>query len=123
VVTEEFLAKYNKSVKEGYDDFSLIDYSTVKPDRNNYKNFTDYWEKLCDYLIENIGTHTAVKKKRKPSKEILMAPRKLTNRQKTTLKKHSKHHTKKHMSSMKKAMKKGKTFKAAHKKAMKKVGR
>ena len=47
----------------------------------------------------------------------------LTSRQKTTLKKHSKHHTKKHMTSMKTAMRKGKTFGAAHKKAMKKVGR
>ena len=54
---------------------------------------------------------------------MLMAPKKLTNRQKTTLKKHSKHYTKKHMSSMKTAMRKGKTFGAAHKKAMKKVGR
>ena len=49
--------------------------------------------------------------------------KKITPRQKSTLKKHSKHHTKKHMSSMKTAMKKGKTFSASHKKAMKKVGR
>jgi len=48
---------------------------------------------------------------------------KLSARQKTTLKKHSKHHTKKHMSSMKKEMRKGKSFTAAHKKAMKKVGK
>jgi hypothetical protein len=54
---------------------------------------------------------------------MLMAPKKLTQRQKTTLKKHSKHHTKKHMSSMKKTMRKGKTFGVAHKKAMKTVGR
>tara|TARA_R100001369_G_scaffold64324_1_gene91573 strand:+ start:988 stop:1152 length:165 start_codon:yes stop_codon:yes gene_type:complete len=54
---------------------------------------------------------------------MLMAPKKLTQRQKTTLNKHSKHHTKKHMSRMKTAMKKGKTFGASHKKAMKKVGR
>ena len=65
VVTKEFLAKYNKSVKEGYDDFSLIDYSTIKPDRNNYKNFTDYWEKLCDYLIEKYRYTYGSKEKKK----------------------------------------------------------
>jgi len=52
-----------------------------------------------------------------------MAPKKLTSRQKTTLKKHSKHHTKKHMSRMKTDMKKGETFGASHKKAIKKVGK
>ena len=46
-------------------------------------------------------------------------PKQLTGGQKKTMKKHSKHHTKKHMASMKK----GKTFKQAHNKAMRKVGR
>ena len=50
-------------------------------------------------------------------------PKQLTGGQKKTMKKHSKHHTKKHMSSMTKAMKKGKTFKQAHNKAMRKVGK
>ena len=45
--------------------------------------------------------------------------KKLTQSQKTTLKKHSKHHSKKHMNEMKK----GKTFGQAHKTAMKKVGK
>ena len=48
---------------------------------------------------------------------------KLNRRQKETLKKHSKHHTKKHMDEMIKVMKKGTSFSAAHKKAIKKVGR
>tara|TARA_R100001143_G_C3260310_1_gene87504 strand:+ start:306 stop:437 length:132 start_codon:yes stop_codon:yes gene_type:complete len=39
------------------------------------------------------------------------------------LKKHSKHHTKKHIKSMVLAMKKGKSFKQAHKTAIKKVGK
>ena len=50
-------------------------------------------------------------------------PKQLTGRQKKTMKKHSKHHTKKHMATMKKDMKKGKTFKQAHNKAMRKVGK
>jgi hypothetical protein len=49
--------------------------------------------------------------------------KKLTKSQQATLKKHSVHHTKKHMASMRAAMRKGKTFGAAHKEAMKKVGR
>ena len=47
---------------------------------------------------------------------------KLSKRQQTALKKHSKHHTKKHVSSMVKAMNKGVTFTQSHKNAMKKVG-
>tara|TARA_Y100000816_G_scaffold275518_1_gene243824 strand:+ start:7480 stop:7632 length:153 start_codon:yes stop_codon:yes gene_type:complete len=47
----------------------------------------------------------------------------LTKRQKATLAKHKKHHTAKHMAFMRTEMKKGSTFTAAHKKAMKKVGK
>tara|TARA_R110000824_G_C14740355_1_gene627372 strand:+ start:209 stop:367 length:159 start_codon:yes stop_codon:yes gene_type:complete len=49
---------------------------------------------------------------------------KLTQRQKDTLKKHSKHHSKKHMNLMINLMTEGKgvTFTVAHKKAQKKVG-
>tara|TARA_R100000700_G_scaffold37802_1_gene48339 strand:- start:26 stop:181 length:156 start_codon:yes stop_codon:yes gene_type:complete len=46
----------------------------------------------------------------------------LTQRQKDTLKKHSKHHTAKHMAMMRKEMRAGKSFTAAHKMAQKKVG-
>jgi hypothetical protein len=52
-----------------------------------------------------------------------MPKKKLTKRQTDALKKHSKHHTKKHMAAMRKSMASGSTFTAAHKKAMKKVGR
>ncbi len=47
---------------------------------------------------------------------------KLTQKQKDTLKKHSKHHSTKHMNLMKNLMKNGKTFTAAHRTAQKKVG-
>lgn len=46
----------------------------------------------------------------------------LTQKQKDTLKKHSKNHSAKHMAMMKKAMKNGKTFSESHKIAQKKVG-
>lgn len=48
---------------------------------------------------------------------------KLTDRQKETLKRHSKHHTKKHIDLMTKLMKEGKTFGEAHKVAKKQVGK
>ena len=47
----------------------------------------------------------------------------LTQRQKDSLKRHSKHHTKKHIAEMTKMMKAGKTFGESHKIAMKKVGK
>tara|TARA_R100000654_G_scaffold2657_4_gene9768 strand:+ start:2750 stop:2902 length:153 start_codon:yes stop_codon:yes gene_type:complete len=48
----------------------------------------------------------------------------LTDRQKKTLKKHSKHHSERHMRLMRDMMSKdGKTFTQAHKVAMKKVGK
>tara|TARA_A100001391_G_scaffold199591_2_gene182831 strand:- start:27 stop:182 length:156 start_codon:yes stop_codon:yes gene_type:complete len=46
----------------------------------------------------------------------------LTQRQKDTLKKHSKHHSARHMAMMRKEMRAGKSFTAAHKMAQKKVG-
>ena len=50
-------------------------------------------------------------------------PKQLTGRQKKTMKKHSKHHTKKHMTFMRSEMRKGKSFTAAHRASMKKVGK
>ena len=50
-------------------------------------------------------------------------PRKLSSRQQATLKKHAVLHTPKHMAEMRKAMRNGSTFTAAHKQAMKKVGK
>ena len=52
-----------------------------------------------------------------------MHGKKLTVVQKNTLKKHSARHSKKHMAEMRKDMKMGKTFKQAHTRAMKKVGK
>ena len=43
----------------------------------------------------------------------------LSKNQKDTLKKHSKHHSKKHMAIMNALMNKGKSFKVAHREALK----
>ena len=58
-----------------------------------------------------------------PAKKKSTKRKALTKRQEDTLKKHSKHHTKKHMAEMRRRMKAGSTFTAAHKAAMKKVGK
>ena len=47
----------------------------------------------------------------------------IDKREKKLLNKHKKHHIAKHMKQMKKDMKKGSTFKKAHTKAMRKVGK
>ncbi len=67
--------------------------------------------------IRNEEVSIVVVKRRKST------AKKLTKRQQATLKRHSSHHTKKHMAFMRAQMKKGKSFTAAHKAAMRKVGR
>ena len=53
----------------------------------------------------------------------MMPLKKLTQKQKDKLKKHSVHHTQKHMRSMRMAMMRGQSFDKAHKDAMAKVGK
>ena len=65
MVTKKFLEKYNKSVNEGYDDYTLIDYSQIKPDRNNYKDFDNYWQELCNYLTNKYRYTYGSKAKKK----------------------------------------------------------
>ena len=52
-----------------------------------------------------------------------MKMKKLTARPEAALKRHKVHHTAKHMSEMRKSMRAGKTFKEAHRAAMRKVGK
>ena len=50
MIDSVFIKKYEKSIKEGYDDSSLVDYSQIKPVRKDYKIFEEYWSDLVDYL-------------------------------------------------------------------------
>ena len=52
-----------------------------------------------------------------------MKMKKLTARQQAALKRHGVHHTAKHMTEMRKLMRGGKTFREAHRAAMRKTGR
>ena len=60
-----FLKKYEKSIEEGYNDYSLIDYDQVKPEQCNYKNFNTYWDDLCNYLREKYKYTYGSKAKKK----------------------------------------------------------
>tara|TARA_R100000664_G_C2656332_1_gene74611 strand:+ start:134 stop:355 length:222 start_codon:yes stop_codon:yes gene_type:complete len=65
------------------------------------------------------NTNKSTKDKKPPTKK----KGELTQRQKDTLKRHSKHHTKKHIALMTKLMKEGKTFGESHKIAIKRIGK
>ena len=49
--------------------------------------------------------------------------KRLTKRQISAMRRHSKHHTKKHLKAMATAMRKGSSFTKSHKVAMRKVGK
>ncbi len=65
VVTKEFLEKYNKSVEEGYDNYSLIDFSGTRPDKNDYEDFQEYINNLCKYLRKKFRYTYGSKAKKK----------------------------------------------------------
>ena len=41
---------YEKSVREGLDDYSLIDYSIPKVNREDYETFDEYFQDTCNYI-------------------------------------------------------------------------
>ena len=41
---------YEKSVREGLDDYSLIDYSIPKPKEKDYEIWNEYFQALCNYI-------------------------------------------------------------------------
>ncbi len=59
----------------------------------------------------------------KPKMKPKMKKKELTMGQKKMMNKHKVHHTKPHMDMMTKLMKQGHTFKQAHDKTMKKIGK
>ena len=70
-----------------------------------------------------LGLYESIRKEVGDTVVARKTTKKLTKRQQATLRKHSSHHTKKHMAFMRAQMRKGKSFTAAHKAAMKKVGK
>ena len=70
-----------------------------------------------------LGLYESIRKEVGDTVVARKTTKKLTKRQQATLRKHSSHHTKKHMAFMRAQMRKGKSFTAAHKAAMRKVGK
>ena len=67
--------------------------------------------------------HNTTKNTMKPKMKPKMKKKELTMGQKKAMTKHKVHHTKAHMDMMTKLMKQGHTFKQAHDKTMKKIGK
>ena len=65
MVAKEFLIKYNKSVQEGYDDYTLIDFSGTKPNQEEYKDFNEYINNLCNYIGKKFRYTYGSKEKKK----------------------------------------------------------
>jgi len=66
---------------------------------------------------------TGMRVNKKSDKMSFIENSDMSERQKTTMKKHAEHHTIKHMKLMVKLMKEGKSFTEAHKIAMDRVGK
>ena len=47
---KNLLKKFKESIKIKEDDFTLIDYSVIKPVEKDYPNWEMYWKDNCQYL-------------------------------------------------------------------------
>ena len=52
MVTKEFLNRYQQSIDQGEDDYSLIDNSIIKPIKEDYSDWDNYWVSLISYMKE-----------------------------------------------------------------------
>ena len=64
VSKKEFIKRYNKSVDDKKDNYSLVDTTQIQPQRNNYKTFTTYWKDTSEYLKEKYRYTYGSKKKK-----------------------------------------------------------
>ena len=52
VSKKEFIKRYNKSVDDKKDNYSLVDTTQIQPQRKDYKTFNKYWNDTSKYLKE-----------------------------------------------------------------------
>ena len=52
MVDEAFLKRYRESVDLGEDDYSLIDNSSIRPIKEDYSDWDNYWVSLTSYMKE-----------------------------------------------------------------------
>ena len=63
---EEFIKRYNKSVDDKKDNYSLVDTTQIQPQRKDYKIFNGYWKDTSKYLKEKYRyTYGSKKEKEK----------------------------------------------------------
>ena len=66
VSKEEFIKRYNKSVDDKKDNYSLVDTTQIQPQRKDYKTFNGYWKDTSEYLKEKYRyTYGSKKEKEK----------------------------------------------------------
>ena len=66
VSKKEFIKKYNKSVDDKKDNYSLVDTTQIQPKRKDYKTFNGYWKDTSEYLKEKYRyTYGSKKEKEK----------------------------------------------------------
>ena len=61
----EFNKKYKKSIEEGYDDYTLIDYGVVKPKKEDYPDWETGFQANCNYIREKFRYTYGSKEKKK----------------------------------------------------------
>ena len=61
----EFKKKYKKSIEEGDDDYTLIDYGVVKPKKEDYLDWETWFQDHCKYLVEKYRYTYGSKEKKK----------------------------------------------------------
>ena len=61
----EFKKKYKKSIEEGYDDYTLIDYGVVKPKKEDYLDWETWFQDHCKYLVKKYRYTYGSKEKKK----------------------------------------------------------
>ena len=66
VSKKEFIKRYNKSVDDKKDNYSLVDTTQIQPQRKDYKTFNGYWKDTSEYLKEKYRyTYGSKKEKEK----------------------------------------------------------
>ena len=61
----EFNKKYKKSIEEGYDDYTLIDNSAVKPEKEDYPDWETWFDANYNYIREKFRYTYGSKEKKK----------------------------------------------------------
>ena len=65
MVDERFLNQYRESIYLGEDDYSLIDDSIIKPIKEDYSDWDNYWTSHIKYMKEKYRYTYGSKAKKK----------------------------------------------------------